>query len=73
VQRCDPIVAAATEEINVELFRGAIRKGRWKLLEVAPLPGKTEVFDVIADPGKATDLAERHPDVVRDPGSPWKK
>jgi len=27
--------------INVEAFRGAIRKGKWKLIKVALLPGKT--------------------------------
>jgi arylsulfatase A-like enzyme len=52
--------------INVELFRGAIRRGRWKLIRVATLPGKTELFDVVADPGETQNLAEQHPDVVRD-------
>jgi len=52
--------------INVELFRGAIRKGKWKLLKVATLPGKTELFDVEADPGETTNLAGQHPEVVRD-------
>jgi len=71
VQRCDPVVAAATEEINVELFRGAIHGGRWKLLKVATLPGTTELFEVVADPGETTDLAERHRDV--DGGVPTEK
>jgi arylsulfatase A-like enzyme len=52
--------------IDVEAFRGAIRKGQWKLVKVALLPGKTELFDLAADPGETTDVAERHPDVVRD-------
>lgn len=52
--------------INVELFRGAIRRGRWKLIQVATLPGRTELFDVVADPGETTNLAEGHADVVRD-------
>jgi arylsulfatase A-like enzyme len=52
--------------INVELFRGALRRGKWKLIRVATLPGKTELFDVEADPGETTNLAEQHPDVVRD-------
>lgn len=52
--------------INVELFRGAIRKGPHKLVKVATLPGKTELFDVEHDPGETTNLAEQHPDIVRD-------
>jgi arylsulfatase A-like enzyme len=52
--------------IDVEAFRGAIRKGQWKLVKVALLPGKTELFDLSADPGETTDVAEQHPDVVRD-------
>jgi arylsulfatase A-like enzyme len=48
------------------LFRGALRRGKWKLIRVATLPGKTELFDVEADPGETTNLAEQHPDVVRD-------
>jgi arylsulfatase A-like enzyme len=52
--------------INVEAFRGAIRKGNWKLLKVALLPGKTELFDLAADPGEATNVAEQHPEIARD-------
>ncbi|WP_010583965.1 arylsulfatase B [Schlesneria paludicola] len=52
--------------INVEAFRGSIRKGRWKLIKVATLPGKTELFDLIQDPGEKENLAEAFPEVVRD-------
>ncbi len=52
--------------INVEAIRGAVRKGKWKLVVWATLPGKTELFDLSADPGEQNDLAERRPDVVRD-------
>lgn len=52
--------------INVELFRGAIRKDQWKLVKTALLPGKTELYDVVADPGETENLAAKHPDVVRD-------
>ena len=38
--------------INVEAFRGAIRKGNWKLVKIAMLPGKTELFDLANDPGE---------------------
>jgi arylsulfatase A-like enzyme len=52
--------------INVEAFRGAIRKGKWKLVKIALLPGKTELFDLIADPGEKNNIAEQNPDVVKD-------
>ncbi len=52
--------------INVEAFRGAIRKGNWKLVKLALLPGKTELFDLEKDPGEKTDVAEQFPDIVRD-------
>ena len=39
--------------INVEAFRGAIRKGNWKLIKIALLPGKTELFDLSEGPGRA--------------------
>jgi arylsulfatase A-like enzyme len=52
--------------INVEAFRGAVRKGNWKLVKIALLPGKTELFDLATDPGETTNVAEQHPDVVHD-------
>ena len=52
--------------INVEAFRGAIRKGNWKLIKVATLPGKTELFDLSKDPAEKENVADKHPAVVRD-------
>jgi arylsulfatase A-like enzyme len=52
--------------INVEPFRGAIRKGKWKLVKVALLPGKTELFDLSKDPGEQQDLIRQFPEVARD-------
>jgi arylsulfatase A-like enzyme len=52
--------------VNVEAFRGAIIKGQWKLVKIALLPGKTELFDLITDPGEKNDVAEQNPEVVRD-------
>jgi arylsulfatase A-like enzyme len=52
--------------INVEVFRGAIRKGKWKFIKVAILPGKTELFDLSKDPGEKENVADKHPDVVKD-------
>ena len=52
--------------INVELFRGAIRKGKWKLIKIALMPGKIELFDLENDPGEKINLADKNPDVVQD-------
>ena len=52
--------------VNVEAFRGAIIKGQWKLVKIALLPGKTELFDLTADPNEKNDVAAQNPDVVRD-------
>jgi hypothetical protein len=52
--------------INVEAFRGAIIKGQWKPVKIALLPGKVELFDLKADPGEQNNVAEQHPEVVRD-------
>lgn len=52
--------------INVETIRGAIRKGNWKLVKIATLPGRTELFDLAADPGEQTNVAEQHPEIVRE-------
>ena len=56
--------------VNVEAFRGAIIKGNWKLVKIALLPGKTELFDLAADPGEKNNVAAQNPDVVRDLESP---
>ena len=52
--------------VNVEAFRGAIIKGQWKLIRIALLPGKTELFDLTADPREKDNVAEQNPEVVRD-------
>lgn len=52
--------------VNVEAFRGSIIKGHWKLVKIALLPGKTELFDLNADPGEKTDVSKQNPAVVSD-------
>jgi arylsulfatase A-like enzyme len=52
--------------INVEAVRGAIRKGKWKLVKWAPLPGRIELYDLLADPGERNNLVGQHPEIVRD-------
>ena len=51
--------------INVEAFRGAIRKGDWKLVKVALLPGKTELYNLALDPGEKNNVAAQNPEIVR--------
>ena len=52
--------------INVEAFRGAIRKGNWKLVKIALLPGKTELFDLLKDPGEQNNVADQFPEIAAD-------
>jgi arylsulfatase A-like enzyme len=52
--------------VSVEAFRGAVRKGQWKLVKVALLPGKTELFDLAKDPGETSNVADQHLDIVKD-------
>ena len=52
--------------INVEAFRGAIRKGDWKLVKIALLPGKVELFNLAQDPGEKNNVADQYPDIVSD-------
>jgi arylsulfatase A-like enzyme len=52
--------------INVEAVRGAIRKGNWKLFKMATLPGKTELYDLSTDPSEKENVADKHPEIVRD-------
>jgi arylsulfatase A-like enzyme len=51
---------------NVELFRGAVRKGDWKLLWRATLPPKLELFNLAQDPSEKNDLAQQQPEEVRE-------
>ncbi len=52
--------------INVEPFRGAIRKGNWKLVKIPLFPGKTELFDLSKDPAEQHNVAGQFPEVVAD-------
>ena len=51
---------------QVEPIRGAIRKGDWKLVKRATLPGATELYNLRTDRGEQTDVAAAHPDIVAD-------
>lgn len=49
---------------GIEPFRAAVRKGYWKLVWQATLPSRVELFDLAADPGERTNLAEKNPQKV---------
>jgi arylsulfatase A len=42
-----------------------IREGSWSLINTKNDPTRWELYDVAADPGETTDVAARHPDLVR--------
>src|SRR5271169_1670901 len=52
--------------IDVEAFRGAIRKGNWKLVQIALLPGKIELFDLSKDPAEQNNVATQFPEIAND-------
>lgn len=52
--------------INVEMFRGAVRKGDWKLIKTATLPSKNELYNLAQDPGEKNNLAQQHPEIAKD-------
>ena len=51
---------------NLEVYRAAIRQGDWKLVWNVLLPSKVELFDLAKDPAEKTNLADKHPDKVRE-------
>jgi arylsulfatase A-like enzyme len=56
--------------LNAEAHRGALRMGKWKLVlsglgGVAAEP-RIELFDLAADPAEKLNLAEKHPDQVKE-------
>jgi arylsulfatase A-like enzyme len=58
--------------LNVEPTRGALRRGPWKIVAQGSLPAadpapvKIELFNLEDDPYEKTDLAEKHPERVKD-------
>lgn len=50
---------------NVEPFRGAVRKGDWKLVWRAVLPSSLELYNVAEDPNESTNLADKNPEMVK--------
>jgi arylsulfatase A-like enzyme len=50
---------------NVETFRGAVRKGDWKLVWRTPLPSALELYNIKEDPSEKNNVAAQHPEMVR--------
>ena len=50
---------------NVETFRGAVRKGDWKLVWRTPLPSALELYNLREDPSEKNNVAAQHPEMVR--------
>src|SRR5262244_531496 len=49
---------------DIEPFRGAVRRGEWKLVWKATLPSSVELFNLAQDPSEQTNLANQHPQKV---------
>ena len=49
---------------NVEMFRGAVRNGDWKLFWRTTLPSAIELYDLAKDPSEKNNVAEQNPDQV---------
>jgi arylsulfatase len=71
-------VRSAGEDLNWELFFGrAIRRGDWKAVYLKPdtTPGSVssrwELFNLKADPGETTDLAQKYPDRLAELVKAW--
>lgn len=58
--------ASPREEVvyDIEPFRAGLRRGNWKLVWLATLPSRVELFDLARDPSEKTNLAEQNPQVV---------
>ena len=51
---------------NVEPYRAGVRKGNWKLVWTTLLPPKIELFDLSKDISESTNVADEHPDKVKE-------
>ena len=52
--------------INAEPKRGALRKGKWKLVKFAALPSRVELYDLSVDQSEKNNIAEQHPKVTKE-------
>lgn len=50
---------------NVEMFRGAVRDGDWKLFWRTALPARIELYNLADDPSEKSNLADQNVETVR--------
>jgi hypothetical protein len=63
---CTSSIRPITKVVNL-----ALRKGKWKILHVAPMyggrqDGGWQLYDIISDPGETCDLSEQRPDILKE-------
>jgi len=51
---------------NIEMFRGGVRSGDWKLVWKTVLPAKIELFDLAQDPYEKNNVADQNPEKVKE-------
>lgn len=58
--------ASPRQEIvyNIEMFRGAVRQGDWKLFWRTTLPSRIELFNIEVDPSEQNNVADQNPAIV---------
>jgi arylsulfatase A-like enzyme len=49
---------------NVEMFRGAVRDGDWKLFWRTTLPSSIELYNLAIDPSEKSNVAGQNPEIV---------
>ncbi|SIR12076.1 arylsulfatase [Bosea sp. TND4EK4] len=49
---------------NIEMFRGAVRQGDWKLFWRTTLPSQVELYNIAKDPGETKNLAAENQPIV---------
>ena len=49
---------------NIEMFRGAVRQGDWKLFWRATLPAKVELYDLASDPSEKNNVGGANAETV---------
>lgn len=52
-------------EFHERGFDQAVRMGRWKGVRTRARSNPIELYDVVSDPGEQTDVAAKHPEVVK--------